>query len=449
MKLPSISLSTTRCLIIGLILMICVVIGPMRFIAEAQPDLNFQRERGRMMLKVIKDDLKKNYYDSTIRGMDIEARFKTADEKIKTAESVGQVFGIIAQVLLDLDDSHTFFLPPGRSNRTDYGWRMQSVGGNCFVNAVKPGSDAEAKGLKVGDQILSINAYQPSRENLWLLEYLFNTLRPQPGLSLVVKKPDGQQRQLDVMAKIKQGKLIKDLTSTIDYNDYVRESEDEDRLSRPRHVEVGDNLMIYKMPDFSISESAVDDMIGKARKRPLLILDLRGNPGGYVKTLEWMMGYFTDKEDLKIADYKGRKEMKPQIAKLHKGQQFKGKLAVLIDSESGSAAEIFARAIQLEKRGIVIGDRSAGAVMRSRRYGHELGNDTVVFYGASITDADVIMTDGKSLEKVGVTPDELVLPTAKDMAAGRDVALSRAAAILGAELSPEKAGTFFPIEWKK
>jgi C-terminal processing protease CtpA/Prc len=260
------------------------------------------------MLKVIKDDLKKNYYDPSIRGMDIEARFKTADEKMKTADSIGQVFGIIAQVLLELDDSHTYFLPPGRSNRTDYGWRIQSIGSNCFVSAVKPGSDAEAKGLKVGDQILSMSGYQPSRENLTTIEYLFNTLRPQPGLSLVVKKPDGQQLQLDVMAKIKQGKLVKDLTSTMDYSDYMRESEDEDRLSRPRHVEVGDDLMIYKMPDFSINESAVDSMIGKARKYPLLILDLRGNPGGYVKTLEWMMGYFTDKEDMKIADFKGRKE---------------------------------------------------------------------------------------------------------------------------------------------
>ena len=449
MKPQLISRLTTRCLMFGLVLMACLVVAPMRFVAEAQPDLNFQRERGRMMLKVIKDDLKKNYYDPSIRGMDIEARFKTADEKMKTADSIGQVFGIIAQVLLELDDSHTYFLPPGRSNRTDYGWRIQSIGSNCFVSAVKPGSDAEAKGLKVGDQILSMNGYQPSRENLTTIEYLFNTLRPQPGLSLVVKKPDGQQLQLDVMAKIKQGKLVKDLTSTMDFSDYMRESEDEDRLSRPRHVEVGDDLMIYKMPDFSINESAVDSMIGKARKYPLLILDLRGNPGGYVKTLEWMMGYFTDKEDMKIADFKGRKEMKPQMAKLHKGQQFKGKLVVLVDSDSGSAAEIFARVIQLEKRGTVIGDRSAGAVMRSRYHGHELGTDTVVPFGVSITDADVIMADGKSLEKVGVTPDELVLPTAKDMASGRDVVLSRAAAILGVELSPEKAGTFFPIEWKK
>lgn len=448
MKLQLIPLSV-RFLMLVFVVSTGILIAPVCSHIQAQPDLNFQRERGRIMLKTIKDDLKKNYYDSNLRGMDIEARFKAADEKMKTADSVGQVFGIVAQVLLELGDSHTFFVPPGRSNRTDYGWRLQSIGKNCFVSAVKPGSDAEAKGLKVGDQILALNGYHPERENLWTLNYLFNTLRPQPGLQVVAKSPDGKERQLDLLAKIRQGKIVKDLTSTMDYNDFMRESEDEDRLSRPRHVEVGEELLILKMPDFSISESAVDDMIGKARKRPLLILDLRGNPGGYVKTLEWMMGYFTDKEDLKIADFKGRKEMKPQVAKLHKGQQFKGKLVVLIDSESGSAAEIFARTIQLEQRGIVMGDRSAGAVMRSRFYNHELGTDTVVFYGASITDADVIMSDGKSLERVGVTPDEIVLPTAKEMAAKHDTVLSKAAAALGVKLDPEKAGTFFPIEWKK
>lgn len=448
MKLQLIPLSV-RFLMLVFVVSTGILIAPVCSHIQAQPDLNFQRERGRIMLKTIKDDLKKNYYDSNLRGMDIEARFKAADEKMKTADSVGQVFGIVAQVLLELGDSHTFFVPPGRSNRTDYGWRLQSIGKNCFVSAVKPGSDAEAKGLKVGDQILALNGYHPERENLWTLNYLFNTLRPQPGLQVVAKSPDGKERQLDLLAKIRQGKIVKDLTSTMDYNDFMRESEDEDRLSRPRHVEVGEELLILKMPDFSISESAVDDMISKARKRPLLILDLRGNPGGYVKTLEWMMGYFTDKEDLKIADFKGRKEMKPQIAKLHKGQQFKGKLVVLIDSESGSAAEIFARTIQLEQRGIVMGDRSAGAVMRSRFYNHELGTDTVVFYGASITDADVIMSDGKSLERVGVTPDEIVLPTAKEMAAKHDTVLSKAAAALGVKLDPEKAGTFFPIEWKK
>src|SRR5262249_1646865 len=149
------------------------------------------RDRGSTMLRVVKDEIKKNYYDPAFHGINIDERFKAADEKIKTAASLGQIFGIIAQAVLDLDDSHSFFIPPQRASRTNYGWQMQTIGDKCFVTAVKPGSDAEAKGLKAGDQLLVINGFQPTRDNLWKMQYLFNVLRPQPGLQVTVLSPGG------------------------------------------------------------------------------------------------------------------------------------------------------------------------------------------------------------------------------------------------------------------
>ena len=59
------------------------------------------------------------------------------------------------------------------------------------------------------------------------------------------------------------------------------------------------------------------------------------------------------------------------------------------------------------------------------------------------------MTDGKSLEKTGVTADETILPTAADLAAKRDPVIARAAALVGVKLDAGQAGTFFPIEWRK
>src|SRR5207253_1910338 len=105
----------------------------------------------------------------------------------------------------------------------------------------------------------------------------------------------------------------------------------------------------------------------KFKKRKALILDLRGNGGGAEETLLRLIGNFFD-HDIKVGDLKSRKEEKPMVAKTRGAAGFSGKLVVLIDSNSGSAAELFARVVQLEKRGAVIGDLSAGAVMLARHY---------------------------------------------------------------------------------
>ncbi len=60
---------------------------------------SFDRERGRMMLNTIKDDLKKNYYDPGFHGVDVEARFKEADEKIKKASNLGTGFRLYRSIL--------------------------------------------------------------------------------------------------------------------------------------------------------------------------------------------------------------------------------------------------------------------------------------------------------------------------------------------------------------
>jgi C-terminal processing protease CtpA/Prc len=439
-----------RKVIFAAVVLFCVIaLAPQAL--QAQSFDRIERERALLMLSNVKDQLKKNYYDRTIRGMDVDARFKLAEEKIKQASSLGQAFGIIAQALLDLNDSHTFFSPPSRAVSVEYGWEMQAIGDQCYVVAVKPGSDAEAKGVKPGDLVVSVDGFKPTRKELWKMEYYYYQLSPRPGMRLVVQSPGQEARQVDVAAKVRQEKRVLDLAgknATFDLNELIRDSEDFAQLRRHRFQKLG-GVVIWKMPTFSFEPEQVDSIIGEhVRGNSALILDLRGNRGGYVDTLERLAGYFSDR-DIKIADRKGRKEMKPMIAKTRGKDIFTGKLIVLVDSKSASASELFARMVQLEKRGVVLGDVSAGAVMQSIFHQQEMGVNTIVLYGTSITDADVIMTDGKSLEHTGVQPDELLRPTAEDLAARRDPVLARAAELLNIKLDPAKAGAMFPIEWKR
>ncbi len=422
-----------------------------KFQSAAQQLNSEDRSRGHLMLNAIKEDLKKNYYDPTFHGVDLDARFKAADDLIKQATSLGQVFGIIAQAVNSLNDSHVYFIPPPQTVHADYVYEMKMIGEKCYVIAIKPGSNAESAGLKVGDLIHKIGVIEPTRENFDKLHYLFYILRPQPGMRLLIESPGTQPRTLDVLAKMRQDKRTLNFTGADDGRDifdYIREVQMENHLHRHRYYEFGEDLLIWKMPQFDLSDKEVDTIMDKARKRKALILDLRGNGGGSEETLKRVIGNLFDR-DVKIADLKGRKEEKPVIAKTRGESAFSGKLVILIDSESASAAELAARLIQLEKRGTVIGDRSRGAVMRAKAIGHEIGMDIKVVYGDVITIDDSIMSDGKSLEKVGVTPDELILPTGADLAAGRDAVISRAAEVLGFKISSEMAGALFPVEWNK
>jgi carboxyl-terminal processing protease len=181
----------------------------------------------------------------------------------------------------------------------------------------------------------------------------------------------------------------------------------------------------------------------KARSHKKLIIDLRGNSGGYEITLLRIIGNLFD-HDVKVGDIQRRKETKALTARTRGEKIFQGQLIVLVDSVSASSSEILARVVQLEKRGVVVGDRTAGAVMRARVYEHEVGLTTAAFFAMSVTDADVKMSDGKSLEKNSVIPDEIKLPTGADLATRSDPVLSYAAKLAGVAIDANKAGALFP-----
>jgi C-terminal processing protease CtpA/Prc len=279
---------------------------------------------------------------------------------------------------------------------------------------------------------------------MWKISYYYNLVSPRQGLNITVKSSNEKNpRELNIASKITP------LPSYVDFNNLIRDITLSDgKVIENRFIKVG-KTAIWQMPTFAIDPSVVEgfmkgDIIQNSSN---LIIDLRGNGGGYVVTLEALAGYFVN-EDKKIADLKGRKEMKPQMAKTRKSNVYKGNLIILIDSRSASASEIFARFMQLEQRGVVIGDVSAGAVMQSIGVPLQMGDAKVILYGMSLTNADVIMSDGKSLEHSGVTPQLYLIPTPQEISLGQDKVLATALKLFDENVSPEEAGKFFPYKWE-
>jgi carboxyl-terminal processing protease len=90
-----------------------------------------------------------------------------------------------------------------------------------------------------------------------------------------------------------------------------------------------------------------------------LIIDLRGNPGGYLSAVIKMVSEFLDQAEL-VVYTQGRTQPKRSFSTDKKGKYFGKKIVVLVDEYSASASEIFAGAIQDNDRGTIIGRRTFG-----------------------------------------------------------------------------------------
>ncbi len=407
-----------------------------------------QRDQALQMLKDVYDKVEKDYYDPAFHGINLDARYKDAQQKIRSAQSLSEAFGDIAWMLDGLNDSHTFFDPPPRPYVVRDGWEAKFVGDACMITAVKDGSDAAGKGLKPGDQILAIEGYRPTRDTWWKLNYAFHDLSPRSGVKLVVVSPGGQPRELTVMSIVRNLPKNLDFTSGADIWDVIRQSEDEDQRMIVRTVEVN-NVLVWKLPIFLLSDDQIDAFLRKTNSYKAVIVDLRGNPGGAEENLSRLLGGFIA-HDVKVGDRVERKTSKPFVAKSRGEHAYSGKLIVLVDSGSASSSELFARVVQLEKRGTVIGDRSEGAVMEARHFPFSQDKAFGQFlpYAMSLTVADLKMADGNSLEHRGVVPDQIILPSPEELAAGADPQLAVALQAAGVNMSSSAAGQLFPMRWQ-
>lgn len=410
-------------------------------LAAASGSVKTDRELGLMILRGAKQAVIDEYYDPVRLQQVLEPRFAQAEKELQLAKTNGEIFRVIGQAFVDLGDSHTYFIPPSRAAKVHYGWKFRVVGDACLVHWVDPTSDARQQGLAVGDRIETINGIPANRATADNIKYLFYSLDPQAGLMVSAVSPTGERRQLALKAEVKAGRKVLNLMAGPDRSRIILQGEESEENWASAFGEVN-GVLIWRLPDFSRPPSDLDDGFLRLGKAKSLILDLRGNGGGSAETLERLLGKFFDREVV-IGEQRERKKTK--VRKISPGlRPFGGLVIVLVDADSGSASEILARVLQLEDRGIVIGDRTSGTVQAAHYLRKGAGVNPVVPYGVAVTTSIVIMRDGKSLEKVGVAPDLPSLPTGAQMAAGEDPALAKALAQTGNKLTPAEAGKLLP-----
>jgi len=391
------------------------------------------------MLSNISSDVHKYYFDAKLHGLDWDALVRETKQNIDKAPDEATAVGEIEALLERLNDSHTSFIPPGNVYTANYGWEFKIIGNRGFVTEVSPGSDAESKGMRPGDELLTINGFAVDRAGVPMLKKALYGFFQSKSVDLELRNPTGKLLHLTVASEVKRGPEFE--TSWNLNQQRIANQKAWDR-EKAKYKEFGPELMILRVPAFLQTDLDVDALFRRARNHRTLIVDLRGTPGGRIDSVHDYLGDIFD-HDVKIGDSVKRDKVAPMIVKGSRRGAFSGDLIVLVDSETASAGEIFARVVQVQERGTILGDHSSGRTMESRLFIHITGGNPVYTYGDSVTVADTVMTDGKSLEHIGVAPDRMSLPSADDLAAGRDPVLAYAAGLAGVTLSAEDAARLF------
>jgi C-terminal processing protease CtpA/Prc len=402
------------------------------------------RQAAQTMLKDVSNDVYKNYFDPTLRGLDWASLVKKTQENIDKAHDMEEAIAQIEGLLQLLHDSHTSFLPPRRENTVDYGWRFKIIGRQTYITEVHAGSDAERQGVHLGDEVLAINGFRVDRESAPLLHSALDLYLPLSSVDVKLRDREGHERQLRLLTSVNKQSAVAGLSAWYPYEMRIK-AEDAWENSRAKSVELSPDVMAIRIPGFLQTGHDVDALFAKARSHKKLIIDLRGCRGGRDDSLHAYLDHLFS-HDVSVGKLVKRGKETPLTVKGDEKNAFLGELIVLVDSETASAGEIFSRVVQLEQRGTILGDHTSGLTMESILIPHRTGLNPPYFYGTSVTIGDAVMRDGKSLEHIGVQPDQVFLPSPADLATHRDHVMSFAASLLGVELTPEQAAKVFPHE---
>jgi len=402
--------------IFGLILSASFLAGTL----WAQGNIKGNRDLAKMIAKGVSAVLEKNFYDPKMKGVDWNKALDDAQAKSGTSNSVGEMYAAIDEMVLKLDDSLTSFIP-WQTQEPRFGFQMKAFRNTVRVYQIRENSPAAKAGLKLGDTVIGVDGIPADRKHyLHTLKY-YRFIQP-AGVMVLDLVRDGKQQRITLQADIHTRFGLEMVYDVSHFLDAVREAEsfeDEHRFEYAEHDGVG----YVRIPNFEVDTA--EKALWKVKDSRALIVDLRGNLGGATDVLERFAGYF-HKNETEILKATYRDKTETMTAKPRQPSFGDVPIAVLVDSESASASEIFARHMQLSGGGIVIGDKTMGAVSVSRNFVLKIGADPAVFYGVQTTVGHGTFPDGQDIEKVGVTPDKMCIPSDYALAQKKDPCIEMA-----------------------
>lgn len=262
--------------------------------------------------------------------------------------------------------------------------------GEVIVSSVMAGQPAEAAGMKAGDVIIGVDG-QDMRGSM---------------LSDVAAKIRGREGT-EVTIKVLRRSTGETLEFTMERATVVVESVS----SRMMDEKIGYiSISGFKENTYSQFKEALDELQKEGMKG--LILDLRDNPGGLVRSVyeigeellpEGTMVYTLDKNE-------NRNDLKCD------GEYLDIPLVVLVNANSASASEIFAGAVKDMDRGTLVGTQTFGKGLVQRLFTLPDGS------GLNITIQKYYTPNGTSIHGVGIEPDEVVeLPAEYQNTALKDI----------------------------
>jgi C-terminal processing protease CtpA/Prc len=406
---------------VKLILLILITVAALPSQAIAQ---KVDRGTWEDVLRLVSADVQKNFYDPGMKGLDWTELTEQTRQRIDQAKSNGEMILAISMLLTKLQDSHTYFVPPPLTAQSDFGFKAGSYGNDIRVYEVNKKSTSEKAGLLVGDRILSVNGVPMDRTNVREVLRLVTAVVPANALDVEVSSSGMPPRLVHIPAHIITKQEHQYIDSVFRVADQQRA-----RDTHPNflHKEYENGAWYVRIPSFLASPDSTFSEINKAQHAHALILDLRGNPGGSLETLLSFLGFFAERPEV-LARRVSRSPSQDLVVK-PRNAAFRGSIIVLVDSDTGSAAELAARHLQLWHKAVVLGDITSGDVNEGHIIREKLGAQFVMPFAVVVTDAKLVLPNGEELEGHGVVPDLRCLPSPEDLSRHVNTCLDEAVAL--------------------